>query len=373
MKKTMVILSVSFCLFIAGCGNDGKANPDIRPTSPQSTEADSVGGLKLSLEYNPKTDSPRGYDWGYMSESENGYFFVQDKLNTYWDKKTGMYLPLCSNPDCNHKNTDCVASYKENISFINSAYYYDGYVYKLGEESGKHNLYRIKEDGSEFEKCFSFFRTEDFGSSHFPEICIHRGYVYYVIPNQTEMKLQRVKLEGGEPEVIYEMSGERQELYRIKAYGNHIFFQAGNFVDDKMIDINAGIYEYDINAKEVRLVLDGAVSEYGVYGNSLYYYNYKDSGIYELNFSDMSSRLIIENVSTDFRTKFCEDKIVWGDKNSIYIYGYDGKKAADIDNKDIIWINGFNNNILFGETEENIVYYDISSADKEWKVLKYGN
>lgn len=75
----------------------------------------------------------------------------------------------------------------------------------------------------------------------YPEVCIHRGYVYYVIPFQSTMKLQRMKLGSKEAETVYEMTGDRQNLYRIKAYGNHIFFQAGNFSADN-IDINASIF-----------------------------------------------------------------------------------------------------------------------------------
>lgn len=43
----------------------------------------------------------------------------------------------------------------------------------------------------------------------YPEICIHRGYVYYVIPFQSTMKLQRMKLGSKEAETVYEMTGDR--------------------------------------------------------------------------------------------------------------------------------------------------------------------
>ena len=367
---------IFLCLFIVGCGNGKKEidNEDFLET--KTTENCIDEKIKLSLEYNPKTDSPRGYDWGYMSESENGYFFGDNFWISYWDKESGMYVPLCSNPDCEHMTKDCLAyNHKKDTSLIISPYYYGGYVYEVGNEKKEDgvyvNLYRIKEDGSEFEQYYTFLKADDSHNARTPELCFHRGYLYYVIPFQTSMKLYRVKLGEDKPEIVYEMSGERQNLYRIKAYGNHVFFQAGNFVDDKMMDINAGIYEYDITTKEIKSVMNGAIREYGVYGNSLYYC--KDNGIYELNFTDMSSKLTIDNVGNEQRVIFGEEKIIiWNNGSVINIYEYDGKKIAEVPKGDVRWIKGINNNILFGATSTNIAYYDITSDDKKWKVLDLG-
>lgn len=377
MKKNIIAITlIIFCLLMAGCGNEVKEKNNSEPSTNEITQPDKSGELKLSLEYNPKTDSPCGYDWGCMTESENGYFFYDNVWTTYWDKESGLYLPLCSNPDCEHDTAECVAfGVKKDVILSMSLYYYDGYIYKVGKESSKDgcyvNLYRIKEDGSEFEKYFSFFKAEDSNNARPPELCFHRGYVYYEIPFQSSMKLQRIRLGEEKSEVVYEMSGERQELYRIKAYGNHVFFQAGNFVDDKLTDINAGIYEYDITTNEVKQVLDGAIREYGIYENSLYYY--KDNGINVLNFSDMSSERLIDGISNNRTIIFSKEAMTIYDENIVQIFGYDGKKIVEIPENNVIDIEGFSNNILFGHTSNNKVYYDITSDDKEWKVLKYGN
>ena len=272
---------------------------------------------------------------------------------------------------------DCVAYDRKGDTRLSMAvYYYGGYIYKVGKERSKEgcyvNLYRIREDGSEFEKYFTFYRAESFNDAKIAKLCFHRGYLYYVIPSQSTMKLQRIKLGDNKSEIVYEMSGERQNLYRVRAYGNHIFFQAGNFVDDKMMEINAGIFEYDLTTDEVKTVLDGVIREYGIYGNNLYYD--KDNCIYELNFSDMSSTKIIDNIGDKTDVIFGEDKIIIYGGSLVQIFEYDGKDVITIPADDITCIKGLSNNILFGEKRKSgkIAYYDLASDDKKWKVLDLG-
>ena len=77
MKKIKTVgLLIILCLLMMGCSNEVKNEKTIESSNSEITQTDKSGELKLSLEYNPKTDSPRGYINGDMGESENGYFFV---------------------------------------------------------------------------------------------------------------------------------------------------------------------------------------------------------------------------------------------------------------------------------------------------------
>ena len=381
MKKRTLAAFIAVGLLLCGCSgknnNDNNTNKDIDNNVDNNINY-IVGDYDFS--YNEKTDSPIGYEWGYMSESHDGYYVSLQNNLKFLDSKLENCVPLCSNPDCTHNTEECVSYiYRNGITLSSSVYYNDGYVYETGVEKVENtgcdiNLYRLKDDGTSFEKYMTLYRLEvnDDETPGYPEICIHRGYVYYVIPFQSTIKLQRMKLGSKEAETVYEMTGDRQNLYRIKAYGNHIFFQAGNFSADN-IDINASIFSYDIDTGKVEKVVENAVSYYGIGINRLYYS--LDGGVQVYDFEKKTSEEFIGKIYEEQSMLVSDKYVTVYDKSNMQVYDFTGKKVYErnLDKDDISAIYGIDGNTVFvyinrkGEPEikgiQGLGYFKISSDD----------
>ena len=381
MKKRTLAVVIAAGLLLCGCSgknnNDNNTNKDIDNNVDNNINY-VVGDYDFS--YNEKTDSSVGYEWGYMSESHDGYYVSLQNNLKFLDSKLENCVPLCSNPDCTHNTEECVSYiYRNGITLSSSVYYNDGYVYETGVEEVENtgcdiNLYRLKDDGTSFEKYMTLYRLEvnDDETPGYPEICIHRGYVYYVIPFQSTMKLQRMKLGSKEAETVYEMTGDRQNLYRIKAYGNHIFFQAGNFSADN-IDINASIFSYDIDTGKVEKVVENAVSYYGIGINRLYYS--LDGGVQVYDFEKKASEEFIGKIYEDQSMLVSDKYVTVYDKSNMQVYDFTGKKVYErnLDKDDISAIYGIDGDTVFvyinrkGKSEikgiQGLGYFKISSDD----------
>ena len=381
MKKRTLVVFIAAGLLLCGCSgknnNDNNTNKDIDNNVDNNINY-VVGDYDFS--YNEKTDSSVGYEWGYMSESHDGYYFPILGNIKFLDSKLENCVPLCSNPDCTHNTEECVSYiYRNGITLSSSVYYNDGYVYETGVEEVENtgcdiNLYRLKDDGTSFEKYMTLYRLEvnDDETPGYPEICIHRGYVYYVIPFQSTMKLQRMKLGSKEAETVYEMTGDRQNLYRIKAYGNHIFFQAGNFLADN-IDINASIFSYDIDTGKVEKVVENAVSYYGIGINRLYYS--LDGGVQVYDFEKKASEEFIGKIYEEQSMLVSDKYVTVYDKSNMQVYDFTGKKVYErnLDKDDISAIYGIDGDTVFvyinrkGKPEikgiQGLGYFKISSDD----------
>lgn len=381
MKKRTLAAFIAVGLLLCGCSgknnNDNNTNKDIDNNVDNNINY-VVGDYDFS--YNEKTDSSVGYEWGYMSESHDGYYVSLQNNLKFLDSKLENCVPLCSNPDCTHNTEECVSYiYRNGITLSSSVYYNDGYVYETGVEEVENtgcdiNLYRLKDDGTSFEKYMTLYRLEvnDDETPGYPEICIHRGYVYYVIPFQSTMKLQRMKLGSKEAETVYEMTGDRQNLYRIKAYGNHIFFQAGNFSADN-IDINASIFSYDIDTGKVEKVVENAVSYYGIGINRLYYS--LDGGVQVYDFEKKTSEEFIGKIYEEQSMLVSDKYVTVYDKSNMQVYDFTGKKVYErnLDKDDISAIYGIDGDTVFvyinrkGKSEikgiQGLGYFKISSDD----------
>ena len=381
MKKRILAALAAVGLLLCGCSgknnNDNNTNKDIDNNVDNNINY-VVGDYDFS--YNEKTDSSVGYEWGYMSESHDGYYVSLQNNLKFLDSKLENCVPLCSNPDCTHNTEECVSYiYRNGITLSSSVYYNDGYVYETGVEEVENtgcdiNLYRLKDDGTSFEKYMTLYRLEvnDDETPGYPEICIHRGYVYYVIPFQSTMKLQRMKLGSKEAETVYEMTGDRQNLYRIKAYGNHIFFQAGNFLADN-IDINASIFSYDIDTGKVEKVVENAVSYYGIGINRLYYS--LDGGVQVYDFEKKTSEEFIGKIYEEQSMLVSDKYVTVYDKSNMQVYDFTGKKVYErnLDKDDISAIYGIDGDTVFvyinrkGKSEikgiQGLGYFKISFDD----------
>jgi len=171
---------------------------------------------------------------------------------------------------------------------------------------------------------------------------------------------------------VYEMTGDRQNLYRIKAYGNHIFFQAGNFSADN-IDINASIFSYDIDTGKVEKVVENAVSYYGIGINRLYYS--LDGGVQVYDFEKKASEEFIGKIYEDQSMLVSDKYVTVYDKSNMQVYDFTGKKVYErnLDKDDISAIYGIDGDTVFvyinrkGKSEikgiQGLGYFKISSDD----------
>lgn len=316
-RKTYILLL--FCIFLlAGCSkesstssqNTGKTTePDSTYNTGSGTENNTdtakpsivndshlVSGMKeekldlseYKLEYNVPIDSQQEYLWTSVTKAENGYYTWEEGRGRlmYFDIASKSYIPLCNKPNCAHNGESCNAFFSANgegeIGYIRGyIQYYNGYVYIAGyDKKGYVYLYKVSPDGSTCEKYMTLYKAdlsstkaegENVKEFTEPKLFIHRGYIYFITGKESKPKLRRIKLGEDDTEVVFENAGSRPSLYRMKAYGDYLFFQSGNFIDDGYIDIDAGIFALNINTAKVQMVKKDAISDYSISDNKLYY------------------------------------------------------------------------------------------------------
>ncbi len=215
------------------------------------------------------------YYWGERSQNKGSLMF--------YDKASKVSVVLCNRPNCNHTDNSCNAAFNGYSSdgeefYRNMVFYYDDSVFLVGHDENHYvNLYKVEADGSSWEKYMTLFKAEmavtieDGGTSmswSLPDVCIHQNYVYYIDNSESEQKLRRIPLGGGETEVLIEPEGDRTLVYRMMPYGDYIFVQAGKYEGEGVV---AGIYAYNIQTEEIILVKADALQGYFVVDEQLYY------------------------------------------------------------------------------------------------------
>lgn len=253
-----------------------------------SYEEESLDLTKYSLEYQFATDDQPYFHWHYVAKSEYGYYYFKNEMLMFFDKKSGMEVPLCNKADCSHtyNSDECNAHIssstgmeKDNIS-TNYLHYYDGNLYMMGYDNEQYTcLYKISADGSIRERYMRLYKSDMFSSDgnsttihvNTPEWTIHRGYVYYIYRYESEQKIRRMKLGGTENEIVFASSGYRPTVYRMRAYGDYLFFQSGNYTDETCEYVSGGIYAYNTQTGESQLVKKDAISTFVIEGTTLFY------------------------------------------------------------------------------------------------------
>lgn len=315
---------------------------DTSEIPPESTSATNTAenGMELDLsamEYNPDTDAQSGFA-NYNSnvtKSEHGYYFFDTRymgFMMYYDINSGQKVPLCNRPDCRHDSKECNAYYNgifnpgEGVHFSTDyVQFYNGSLYVIGYDAEQYvKLYKISEDGSSREYSTTLFKADftpsegtAIGTDHkawtTPEVCIHRGYVYFIDLRETEKKLRRVKIGESEAEVVYENESQ-SEVYRILPYGDYVFFQAASVIEGKA-EFDGNIYAYDIQSSEINMVKRGVFTTYTIAGDMLYYCD--ESGIWGCSLVTMEEELLVKDVkSLDFST------------DGKYIYAFDAETGT---------------------------------------------
>ena len=294
--EILLITAVVLCL--AACGNDKDNSVDSGKDQPGNSNAvvsqngDKNTDKSGSYTGSKKTHEPNNYNNnGYTNimETEYGYYFNQgyfpdfsnsvyrgnagvtpDRLMNlkYFDKESGLSVPLCNKPECEHLGDEgCVATYK-NLCVINTVLY-ENYIYVYGVEQidkeYKFNLYRVPLDGSSIDIVGTVFEDRqikdtgvydrpNFVPQQYYYFIIHKGYAYlpYYFRDGESMYgfkgggLKRMDIDTGAMEDIYTLQmGNDAFPCNLYAIGDEVYMYF-------MRNINSSYWmSYNINTKEV--------------------------------------------------------------------------------------------------------------------------
>ena len=228
----------------------------------------------------PNTDFPFYLDCQpSLAVGENGYYYFdrQKSLLYYYDIKREVTYYVCTQPSCSHNTIACNAYFDPAI--FGGLYSYiwsnSGRIYLLGRatETESFSLYSLNMDGGDRKKEFDLCLYQD---SDYIGIAaaIHRGYIYYAISlintDNTSVKLFRKSLDKSflNSEELFEFSGDKAEILRIKGFGDKIYFQC---YSPSPQGENNGIYSLEIGNNSPQIVKQGAIREYTVVNSALYY------------------------------------------------------------------------------------------------------
>lgn len=276
--KRKILLSgvVLLCLiFFQSCKN-------------MDNEGYAPGDLK-SADYQEGFDDQKYFSDNKICKSSQGYYFFRTPYLFFFDEKSGTTVKVCGLPDCKHNDKSCNAFFDPQLYDTSSIWFYNEHLYIEGvEEKDKktHFLYQLSQDGGERKQICYLFKTEKFLDY---SLMIHRGYAYYCNNEKNDLTndsyiLYRVKLtNGSKPEEVYRYHGVGASIYRIRGYGNQIYFQAGAYKDKQGNSYSSNLYRMDISSDSVETVLEDVwPNDYFISDNNLYYFT-KDNKLIQKN------------------------------------------------------------------------------------------
>ena len=368
MKKFIVIVLATLVLTGCGVGEKDK-NSEAEKIPVENTEGDSVTvDVEVMKEefldldtYSTKntenTDGQSEFSYTRGASSDLGLYFWEESRGKlmYYDKASKRQVPLCNRPNCKHEDETCNADFYSRITgpidFYKSMIYYHGEnVYIVGDDSESYvNLYKVAPDGSGWEKYMTLFKAEktitmeNDGMSvewRYPSIYLHKEYVYYVDNSESLPKLRRIQMGGSEIEIVAESQGDRAMLYRVKCYGDFVFFQSAYYIGE---EIFGGIYAYNVKNGEVALVKADAIRDYYLVDDLLYYEMGEIIYQYDLRTGETTELSVrCSNDSGNYLVNETGIYVATSGIGSLDIYDKDGKHLGNITDQRI-W------SIYFGE------------------------
>jgi len=227
----MKVYSKAACLFIlslillTACSEQGEA---VKPTevAPVNTRGFENADCDRAFAY-------AYFDYAVCSTENVIYYTAPELISThswihFWDKKSGLTMPLCSKADCLHDNESCQAFFEDSIYCLSA---HGDELFWLGRTKyGEYRLYSCQADGSA-RKEYPIENSERMESLTVDtKAFIHRGYVYFqgmqnVVQEgepASESYLFRCPLTGGRAEVVlYEPYNDT--LLTVQAVGDSLF------------------------------------------------------------------------------------------------------------------------------------------------------
>lgn len=254
-----------------------------------------------------------------FAKAPNGYYFLNSLLLYFFDPQAEKAYVACSNPNCNHTTSECMAFFNIFQFYPFQLAYYQNALYVLGwEEDGsvRHNyLYSISLDDYKRKKTVYLFDGTDRATVSF---IVHRGYVYFTrggadLKEQTAC-LYRAKLgetsTKKEPESVFEFSGIGAWISsQMQAAGNRVLLRCDSYGDTQGNDQTSSYVLLDIHTLETqKLALPGSIHSLFLDENCVYY----------INGENAVTRL---DLGTNEETPFCEvDGLCYMSADSRYLY-----------------------------------------------------
>lgn len=356
MKRIVLVLLSAGILLLTGCGKSEVNNVD-------NTSADS---FYMDFKNNIVTESDKGYYFWECMNLDPGFSRL-----LFMDKESRQVVPLCNKPDCDHTTNECNAYYPEietGKEWIEKRYlqYYQGNLYVIGcDEEGYVSLYMIKEDGSEWERSTQLFRADFATSGRWtdPEVLIAEGYIYFIDCGQENRKLERIKIEGKDSEIVYDGEDEAiNSVYRMKEYGEYVYFQSLSFLEGDSENAVGGLYRCDA-AGQCELVKEGLIGPYAIKEDKVYYGNEKGICCYSL--TEETETVLNEEPQTIPDVTLTDDYIVlcYSDNCETILYDYEGNEIETVG-------ASFDGMMYYGGDAENLFAEFCNAGEMDsWYIL----
>lgn len=397
MKKQIFLTIALISAFIlSGCQNGIKENGQ---DGGNTTDVSEINEIDRNIDfgditYNSNTDIQNYYQYFNEAVSYNiGYYIFENlksgnRLLEYFDRQTGVILPVCSKADCKHEDESCDAVFS--YEFDGYLSYYNGNLYTVFSEWNDdmtltRTLYKISLDGSRREKLFDLSTlgaSGEFQGVSGTEFKIHRGYVYYAYTDGDTSHLFVRKLDDDKEAVeICRCSGLYSLISDMMGYGDGIMFQTYTYNDADGADVCGKIIYYNQGSGQLSLIFEGNLGSFAIYDNGIVYFDGKD--IKMLDLSDYESEVLAEECrgypSYDGKYIYvdniweceCEDDL---SKRKIDVYDMAGRLVDSISLPDNSWETGFGDEYyLFQRFDEGEMYaFDksqIGTGSYEWTLL----
>lgn len=355
MRKTFFIISFFLMsLILAGCTSNLSEGNSKSNGSEFVMGSDHQAECKFGVAY---TENGR-----YFTEFISNPTELYDAWILYYEDFGGDAVPVCNKANCNHDNEECNAyfsteNYKRTTN--NFIWYYKDSLYVYVARDGYSAIEKIKKDGSSREESCVLYRAmaseevEDdvvINNSYYPEVMIHRGYAYFsnYYPGCKECGIYRVKLDSSEKaQKLASVDGKSPMLYRIKGYGDSVYYQKGDF---SSTDYSAtGISLYCWNEKDgEQVVAPEIVSFYSVGKSMVYYYDIVNmDSLMGLDTNTKQTTLFFDSGGVEggmydiFFEK--EDRVYLIREEKQYVYDLSGELVDTLTGPDIIYpyvVNG---------------------------------
>lgn len=245
MKKIITVLLGIAVICCAGCGVDERI-----------------------LNYE---DEPSNYNTG-VKKAENGYYFVDILASgrlRYHDLESGVTVPLCNKPECDHDTESCISGYIDDGFAICGDYIYYA-TSENSEEFAEVAIYQIALDGSSRTKlatgCSVKIPEGVGGGMQFSHMVVHKGKLIFTYDASVGNSLRKqgiseYDLSTGKITEIMSTSADSFNVRDFIGLGDCIYFA---YDDDLM--------KYDMNTKELSAIYKEKCSLLRSDGEYLYSY-----------------------------------------------------------------------------------------------------
>lgn len=311
-KISFLIVSILFTVLAACKENEHTEIGENSNNASISVEADFVMG----------TDDQPDCD-EYMAYTENGYYFLvatssangelSGWMLNYYDYESNKQVPVCGKADCNHDNESCNAYFDRETYPLNNIWYYNEKIYVFCIQKDYCAIESVSKDGAERSMSCTLYRTNVesetdeggmvFTTTYYPEVMLHRGYAYFstYYPGNKECGLYRVELDSSEnAEQLCVQKGDYPILYRLKGYGDNVFFQKGNFIDEEGTKVDINLYAWNLEAETVKEVAQNIVRDYTVGTDCIYYFDLDNlDSVMKYDLASAETQMIFDSNGTE--------------------------------------------------------------------------